>query len=300
MKHILNLLALAAFVLSACNPSEIKNEGVKDPLQNYPDDHLKVMSFNIKVDNTDDQVTPNGWGLRKKACVQMIMDHYPTFIGLQEATYTNQWSWLKQELMANYDGFGVNRDTGLESGRGEVMGILYNRNQVEKLNGGTFWLSETPEQVSLGWGAPYNRTATWGLFRHKKTGKKIVYINTHLDHQVQEARFNGMKLIAKRLSDLSSEGDILLLTGDFNATADNEAFYHISSNMKNTRSSAPEGQTDNHTTFNNWKTTTNSIIDHIYVSNEVEVVKYSTVYQPYGGLQFLSDHYPVCALMKIQ
>jgi hypothetical protein len=51
MKHILNLLALAAFVLSACNPSEIKNEGVKDPLQNYQDDHLKVMSFNIKVDN---------------------------------------------------------------------------------------------------------------------------------------------------------------------------------------------------------------------------------------------------------
>ncbi len=300
MKRILNFLAFAAFVISSCNPAGLADEDVKDPLQNYPDDHIKVMSFNIKVDNTDDQSTPNGWGLRKKACVQMIMYHYPTFIGLQEATFTNQWTWLKDQLKENYDGFGLNRDSGLEEGRGEVMGILYNRNQVEKLADGTFWLSETPSQVSAGWGAQYNRTATWGIFRHKKTGRKIVYINSHLDHQVQDARFNGMKLIAKRLSELSSEGDVLLLTGDFNTTADNEAFYHISSTMKNTRSSAPEGQTDNHTTYNNWNTDTNSIIDHIYVSNEVDVVNYRTIYQSYGGLQFLSDHYPVCSLLNIR
>lgn len=300
MKYLYKLLALTAVVFSACNPTDIQKYDVKDPLQNYSDDQIKVMSFNIKVDNTDDQVTPNGWGLRKKACIQMIMDHYPTFIGLQEATFSNQWLWLKEQLKENYVGFGLNRDTGLENGRGEVMGILYNKNQVEKIDGGTFWLSETPDQVSKGWGAQYNRTATWGIFLHKKTGKKIVYINTHLDHQVQDARFNGMKLITKRFAELNPDGDIQLMTGDFNSTYDNEAFYHIKPTMKNTRSSAPDGSTDNHTTYNNWKSTTNSIIDHIYVSNEVEVLEYRTIYQSYGGLQFLSDHYPICSLVNIR
>lgn len=300
MKSIFRLMTAALIALQSCNPSDADPDESRDPFQRYADDQVKIMSFNIKVDNTDDQVTVNGWGLRKEACVQMIMDHYPTLIGLQEATYDNQWTWLKEQLKDNYDGFGLNRDTGLEGGNGEVMGILYNRNQVEKIDGGTFWLSETPDQVSKGWGAQYNRTATWGLFRHKKTGVKFCYINTHLDHQVQEARMNGMKLIAERFGQLDPEGGVRFLTGDFNTTASNEAFYHVKPTMKNTRTSAPAGLTDAHTTYNNWKTTTQSIIDHIYVSNGLEVLQYRTIYQKYGGLQFLSDHYPVCALVKVR
>ena len=293
-------MAAAVCIMSACTSTDSVPEQTRDPFQKYEDDQIKLMSFNIKVDNTDDLVTVNGWGLRKDACAQMIMDHYPTFIGLQEATYSNQWSWLKEELKDNYDGYGLNRDTGKEGGNGEVMGILYNRNQVEMMDCGTFWLSQTPDVVSTGWGAKYNRTATWGLFRHKKTGVMICYINTHLDHQVQEARFNGMKLIAERFGLLHQDGCVQFLTGDFNTTAANEALYHIKPTMKNTRTAAPAGCTDEHTTYNNWKTSTNSIIDHIYVSNDVEVLEYRTVYQQYGGLQFISDHYPVCALVSLK
>ena len=299
MKNLFRFMILTVVALQACAKSDDGAENVKDIFQRYEDNQVKIMSFNIKVDNTDDQVTVNGWGLRKEACAQMIMDQYPTVIGLQEATFENQWSWLKERLKDYYGGFGVNRDTGAESGKGEVMGILYNKNQVEKLSGGTFWLSETPDKVSKGWGADYNRTATWGLFRHKKTGVQFCYINTHLDHQVQEARMKGMQLIAERFSRMNPDGHIQILTGDFNMPVGNEAFYHISPTMKNTRTSAPADRTDEQTTYNNWKTTTSSIIDHIYVSNRVEVLEYSTIYQRYGGLQFLSDHYPVCALISL-
>lgn len=296
MKRLFCFISLCTLALSC---TKVSPQVPKDSFQYYADDEVVFMSFNVKVDATGADGT-NSWISRRKACAQMIMDKYPTIIGVQEATYTDQWSWLKNELSDAYEGFGVDRDTGLESGNGEVMGILYNRNQVEKLSGGTFWLSETPDQVSKGWGASYNRTATWGIFRHLKTGVTFCYINTHLDHQVSDAQINGLGVIKDRFAMYNPEALPQFLAGDFNITADNVAFYHIKDKMKNARTSAPEGCTDNHTTYNNWSETTNMIIDHIYVSKELEVLEYRTVFQPYGGLDYISDHYPILAKVKIK
>lgn len=69
--------------------------------------------------------------------------------------------------------------------------------------------------------------------------------------------------------------------------------------MKNTRSAAPAGYTDDHTTFNNWKTTTQSIIDHIYVSDDIQVLEYSTITKKYGQCEFISDHYPIFSKIRV-
>ena len=260
---------------------------------------FSVMSFNIKVDATDDTTTENGWGSRKNVCVQMIREYAPAIIGLQEANCTNQWLWLRNELKDRYDGYGVNRDSGVESGKGEVMGILFDRSVFERLECGTFWLSETPDQVSKSWESACNRTATWATFLHKASGKKICYINTHLDHKSVDARINGMGVIKKRFQQYNPEGWPQILTGDFNTTADNAAFLHFSSTMKNTRSAAPAGLTDNHTTFNGWTESKQSIIDHIYVSNDVEVLEYHTISKKYGDCPFISDHYPIISHIRI-
>ena len=145
-------------------------------------DEIKIMSFNVRTTLTESN-SANNWDNRKEACIMLINDHMPSIIGVQEAKYAHHWTYLKEQLADNYTGYGVNRDTGKESGSGEVMGVLYNRNVVEKLDGGTFWLSETPDVPSKGFGANYSRCATWGLFKHKATAKIFYYINTHIDHQ---------------------------------------------------------------------------------------------------------------------
>ena len=261
------------------------------------DDELKIMSFNVRT-KTDGDTEHKAWDNRKDACVALIKDQMPSVIGFQEADYTSQWKYIKDQLSKDYAGYGVNRDNGQESGSGETMGIMYNKSTVEKLDGGTFWLSETPNIPSKGFGASYCRSATWGLFKHKPSGIKFYYINTHLDHQVAEAQIEGMKLISKHFDEYRDSHPVFL-TGDLNIKADNVALDVIESYMNNAREAAPEGLTDFNTTYNGYVTTKNSIIDHIYCSNYLKVVEYHTINEDYG-VPFVSDHYPIYAIIKLQ
>ncbi len=261
------------------------------------DDELKIMSFNVRT-KTDGDTEHKAWDNRKDACVALIKDQMPSVIGFQEADYTSQWKYIKEQLSKDYAGYGVNRDDGKESGSGETMGILYNKSTVKKLDGGTFWLSETPNIPSKGFGANYKRNATWGLFEHKPSGIKFYYINTHLDHQVAEAQIEGMKLISKHFDEYR-ESHPVFLTGDLNIKADNVALDVIESYMNNAREAAPEGLTDFNTTYNGYVTNKNSIIDHIYCSNYLKVVEYHTINEDYG-VPFVSDHYPIYAIIKLQ
>ena len=294
-------LCLLALMLGCSEP--IEPQGGQEPtkpleFKKYADeDEIKVMSFNVRTDSSSDGA--NGWSYRKAACVEMIKDQKPTIIGFQEAQYTAQWSYLKEQLADDYKGFGVSRTTGKESGSGECMGIMYDKNVVEKLDGGTFWLSETPNVPSKGWDSANTRCSTWGLFKHKPTGKKFYYINTHLDHEGNTARIEGMKLIAKYLEEYKDLYP-LFLTGDMNADSSDKALQAIRDFMWNTRFYAPTELTDFKSTYNGWKTTTNNkIIDHIYCSKNAKVVEYHTITEKYGSAKFISDHYPIYSIVKL-
>jgi endonuclease/exonuclease/phosphatase family metal-dependent hydrolase len=261
-------------------------------------DEIKIMSFNVRTTLTESN-SANNWDNRKEACIMLINDHMPSIIGVQEAKYAHHWTYLKEQLADNYTGYGVNRDTGKESGSGEVMGVLYNRNVVEKLDGGTFWLSETPNVPSKGFGANYSRCATWGLFKHKATAKTFYYINTHLDHQVELAKIEGMKLISAHFEEHKDRYP-LFLTGDFNMSSDHVAIDPIESYMYNTREVAPAMFTDYNTTYNGFTTGKQSIIDHIYCSNNLTVVEYHTIDEQYNNTVYCSDHYPVYSIIKLK
>ena len=261
-------------------------------------DELKIMSFNVRT-TLEESNPDNSWANRREACVELIKDHMPSIIGVQEAKYAHHWTYLKEQLVDDYSGFGVNRDTGKESGNGETMGILYNKSVLQKLEGGTFWLSETPDTPSKGFGANYSRCATWGLFKHRSTGKKICYVNTHIDHQSELAQVEGMKLISKFFEQYKDEY-LLFITADFNMRSDNVAFDPIEPYMHNTREVAPEGLTDYDTTYNGYVTTKDSIIDHIYCSNYLKVVEYHTINEQYGGVTYVSVHYPIYSIIKLK
>ena len=274
-------------------PEEVNN------LQKYAkDDEIKVMSFNVRMNTASDM--GNAWPFRQEACIELIKDQKPSVIGFQEAKYTDQWLVLKTALADNYDGWGVDRDNGADNPKnGETMGILYDKKKVKKLDGGTFWLSGTPDKVSKGWDAACNRTATWGIFEHIATGEKFCYINTHLDHKGTEAQKEGVKLIVKKFKEYNPDGYVQFLSGDLNVKADNVALDVLKDYMVNTRTAAPSDKSDNKTTLNGFTTSKNSIIDHIYCTKVMEVVEYHTINENYGTAQYVSDHYPIYAIVSL-
>ena len=62
-----------------------------------------------------------------------------------------------------------------------VLFILIQLSYEVKENS-TFWLSNTPDQVSVGWDAALERICTYGLFKKKMSDKMIWVFNAHFDH----------------------------------------------------------------------------------------------------------------------
>jgi endonuclease/exonuclease/phosphatase family metal-dependent hydrolase len=179
------------------------------------------------------------------------------------------------------------------------MGILYNKSVLQLIESGTFWLSETPDVPSKGWGANHKRSATWSIFKHRTSGKKFCYVNTHIDHESKEAQVEGMKLISRFLQKYRKDY-MLFVSADFNMSSTNDAFDVVESYLHNTREVAPEGLTDDNTTYNGYTPNKHSIIDHIYCSNYLDVVEYHTINEQYGSVKYISDHYPIYSIIKLQ
>ena len=302
MKKILFVLSVMLLAASCGNSSETPTP--KPPTSKYQkyanENEIKIMSFNLRT-SAMDKNTSNHWDNRRAACVELIRDHKPDILGVQEATYTDQWVWLKTQLKsAGYDGYGVNRQTGKESGGGECPGILYNTSVIKKIEVGTFWLSETPDVPSKGWDAQYYRTATWGLFEHIPTGKEFFYINTHLDHESYKAQVGGMKLIANKFKEYKDDVDAIFLSGDLNVDATHDAIVEIKDFMRNARTYA--NRTDSYGTTNGFSDPNKKgKIDHIYYSKEMKnPIEYYTIRESYSGVQFVSDHYPIYTIIRLK
>ena len=272
------MLLAAVMVL----PMNAANKEKKD------DNTLKVMSYNIRLGSANDGT--NSWGLRYPATAEMIEDQMPDIFGVQEAL-ASQIRFIEDNFV-NYKSVGVGREDGKKDG--EHMSIFWNKKTVSLLKWGTFWLSETPEKPSMGWDAACKRTATWALMKCKKTGKKFYYVNTHLDHKGVEAQKNGLKLIVDRIDDINPEGYPMILTGDFNITPDNPNLVELDSKMQSVRKVAEK--TDNHDTFNGWGKG-KGVIDYIYASGFSAYPEYQTVTKRYADRKFVSDHYPICAVL---
>ena len=291
------------FLLTVVSCSDSSGEDIipDEPVeqwQKYPEQgQLKIMSFNVRYGSAKETNPMNGWEFRKAACVEMILDHKPTLIGFQEAIYTTQWRFFQEELAADYEGFGVGRDDGAE--KGETMGILYRKSEIRRLKEGTFWLSPTPDVCSkaVEWGAGHFRTATWGIFEYIATGEKFFFMNTHLD--VKSTRDNAMKLIAERIEMYNPDDLPVYLAGDFNADSSDKIFNNIG-NLKNTRLYAPAERSDHGPTANSWTGESKSVIDHVYCSKHLTVYEYRTIRDPYSGVVYLSDHYPIYAIVSLR
>ena len=174
---------------------------------------VRVMSFNIRYGAAHDG--ENHWDRRREFLVETIRAFDPDLLGTQE-TLGFQRDYLADKL-AEYDHLGVGRDDGRE--RGEMMALYYKRDRFEKLDGGHFWLSETPEKIgSKSWGSSLPRMVTWVKLRDRRLPKAppLVFFNTHFDHQEATARLESSRLLRRQIALLAKDSAVVV-AGDFNA-----------------------------------------------------------------------------------
>ena len=278
-RHTLHIVTCCLILLSAACSPKPKAEGGESG--------LRVMSFNVRYTGERETDGDNHWDWRRAASINMVREERPAVMGVQEAL-APQLQFLDENL-PEYGYVGVGRDDGKSAG--EHMAIFYLKEAVELEDWGTFWLSQTPDQVTMGWDAVCYRTCTWALMHDKATGKQFAMLNTHLDHRGEEAREQSIILIVNRIKEIVPEGTPLFLTGDFNSTTDSEIYAPLKAVAEDAREVAVES--DRRGTFNGWGKAS-SVIDHIFVRG-VEVDSFKVLCDKNYGAAYISDHYPVAA-----
>ncbi|RMD48199.1 MAG: endonuclease/exonuclease/phosphatase family protein [Ignavibacteria bacterium] len=253
---------------------------------------MRIITFNIKYDNAEDTV--NNWNDRKEELIQLLKYYNPDIFGVQEAL-ANQMNYIDSSL-DNYSFIGCGRDDGKT--KGEYSAIFFNKDKFEVISDSTIWLSETMDTGSVGWDAAITRVCTFGLFKHIASGKFFRVFNTHFDHIGKEARVNSAKLILKTIKEVNVDNLPVILTGDFNATPEEEPIKLLSFTLNQSKSvskTLPYGPDFTFNGFNNKPG--NKRIDYIF-TKRFSVLNYRVIDDRRNNYKFISDHFPVMTTIR--
>lgn len=251
---------------------------------------LNIMSFNIRMDTPSDSL--NSWSYRKDVAAKVIRQNNIDLFGTQEVL-AHQLKDLKERL-PEYTSVGVGREDGKEAG--EYSAIFYKTDRFEALKSGTFWLSETPEVAgSKGWDGACERVATWAVLKEKESGKKLFFINTHLDHVGKVARQEGVTLMMERAKEYG-KGLPVIITGDFNANPDSPVIAHVLESGEfydsYQLSATPKGATGTFHGYGRIPVERRNRIDYVFITEPLKVTSYEALPEKLDGT-FVSDHVPV-------
>lgn len=250
---------------------------------------LKVMSYNIRLDVAIDG--DNAWPFRKDYLTSQIQFYEPDIFGVQEAK-PNQVIDIANAL-SQYSYVGVGREG---EGNGESSNIYYKKDRFLLKETNTFWLSETPDKISKGWDAAFNRVCTYALFNDTATNKFIWVFNTHLDHIGEAARTNGIQLILNKIAELNTQNYPVIFMGDFNSEPNTERIISLKNQMNDCSGISEEKPFGPSGTFNGFihNEPVKLLIDYIFISknNTLKVQKYA-ILSDSKELKYPSDHLPV-------
>ncbi|MDE5688376.1 MAG: endonuclease/exonuclease/phosphatase family protein [Paramuribaculum sp.] len=239
---------------------------------------FNVSTYNIRQLNSDDDKAGNGWSRRLPIVADLIKFHDFDIFGTQEG-FKSQLDSLDKAL-PQHAYIGIGRDDGKEAG--EHSAIFYRTDMFDLIDHGDFWLSETPDRPALGWDAVCIRICTWGRFRHRASGKEFLMFNLHMDHVGITARIESAKMIRDKILEFGS-GLPAFLTGDFNVDQTSDAYRTVlECGLVDSHDTAALCYATNGT-FNDYATEGYSAerIDHVFVSPEVEVLKYGILTDTY-------------------
>ena len=322
-KSLLSIFLFAGLAFQACGPVNVVNpvtpptpDGPETPETPTPSggnaDPMVICTFNIRYANTADTY-PDGssaaWKDRSAAVKKFFDTVKPDLVGLQEIRQ-EQSQWFSQQL-TDYGYYDVSRDNAsgstVATAKGEGVGILYRKDRFDLVLKDFFWLdpdsrtlpTKNSDDTYGAWHSACRRVTVYAELKDKKHDNAVIwFFPTHYDHKSADARQNAANLMVTRmkelckLTDLKNSSTILFHVGDLNTTQDGGQLKSLNDNMNYARL-AVSGNDQYERTYNGFKDSGGSIIDHIYYGGKtVKPVKYWVDRTNYG-VPYLSDHFPV-------
>ena len=248
------------------------------------------MTYNIYMGGTGEKAPENRAPLVK----QNVEKFNPDSFGMQEVT--EEWYEILKKIFPDYGYIGKGRakDFG-----GEASPIFYKKDKFELVDGGTFWLSKTPEKPSKGWDAMFNRVCTYAVLKDKATGFTYAHFNAHFDHLGVIARQESVAVVTKKIAEIAPDMPVVF-TGDLNENMESDMYSSvISSGFADSR--VLSGSDDNSGTFHGYSdlTTKELPIDFIFANGYVKSVSsYAVDRNKLNGI-YPSDHHPVASTLVL-
>lgn len=269
------------------------------PLVAAPDgDPLHVMSLNVRVAIDDTRPgSPDHWPDRAPLVTELLAREQPTLLGVQEARFA-QLATVTDALGDGYRSVGHGREGGAA---GEHSAIVYDARRLTLLWWDQLWLSDTPDVIaSTTWGNSVTRIVTWARFRDERTGAELAHVNSHFDHESENARVRSAEVVR----DLAAGfGLPVVFTADCNAPAERSAPYDAlvtDGGLLDTWRAAAEQLTPEVGTFPDYGDPVpgGDRIDWILATPGTEVLAAAINTWTSGG-RYPSDHTPVQALLRL-
>ena len=278
---------------------------------------LRILTFNLRT-GTCERGTPDAWKERRADCIALMLAGGYDFIGAQEVQWRpeepdcDQAGDLARGLPA-YGMFGTSRDPDPANGEGGPIFYRRDRWELDENDNGHLWLSDTPTvRASRLEDATHSRVLVWGRFHEleggKRTGRTILFSNTHLDYLFEHTILLQATICNRLLAERARPGEPIILTGDFNSY---ERSWPIRQMLGETLPTAPaippaplplrdawrEVHSDERDarTFHGWgRPTEDRRIDYILFNGDLRVLDAQIDRTQRDGV-FPSDHYPLSA-----
>lgn len=252
------------------------------------EDTTRIISFNLRTKDDSYGTVKN----RSKFITATLNEYRPDSFGVQECT--KKWMSILEEQMPDYAHVGAIRGSGTND---EYSAVFYLKDKYTLLDSGTIWLSETPDKPgSKSYGSTFPRIATWATLQDNDSGKVYTHVNTHLNHIGQNIRYKQAQVLLAKVNELALNNPVVL-TGDFNSKAKENAYKSIAEQYNDTRLVAAE--TENKITFHNYGRNIGNtgVIDFIFASKDVTVERYKVI-DNMVNVMYLSDHNGLCSDVK--
>lgn len=174
------------------------------------DTDLTWMSFNIRQAGGSTGGDANkAWSIRGQYLIDNVLKHEPDVVCFQEVDQSQYY-----DLNAGLTGYTTvwyARQTGSDP---EGLAVSFKADKYVLVSQSRYWLSETPDTQSYGWGESYYRIVVNVLLLDKNTGIKFNVSSVHMG-LAKAAQVSEAELI---LSKMAESAYPTLLAGDFNLT----------------------------------------------------------------------------------
>lgn len=255
---------------------------------------LCLISSNIRFDNPADG--QNAWPLRRSLLADTLLKHSPDIIATQEGRFDQLTDFLS--ILKDYEIVDPHRSWIKER---MYPTFFIRKNLFELIKSEDLWLSETPHVAgSISFGSAFPRLFTWMKIQPKNSAKKLVVVNTHLDHMKAQTRAHQIKVLAQEMGKIIDPASSLVVMGDFNDHPDSETRTLLTDAFPELRDGWKlfnEKEETSHHSFNGL-CENGSRIDWILVDNKISIENCSLDKSHKEG-RYPSDHFPVICKISL-